>query len=43
MNVNSWDDGEDIERLVRAGHAGQATDIDRLADINSPLGLSLTR
>jgi NADPH-dependent 2,4-dienoyl-CoA reductase/sulfur reductase-like enzyme len=35
MNVNAWDDGEDLERLVRAGHAGQAVDLDRLADTNA--------
>ncbi len=32
MNVNSWEEGEDIERLVRAGFAGHAVDLDRLAD-----------
>ena len=37
MNVNSWDDGEDIERLVRAGHGGRAVDLERLADTEVPL------
>jgi 3-phenylpropionate/trans-cinnamate dioxygenase ferredoxin reductase component len=23
INVDSWDDGKDIERLVRAGHGGR--------------------
>jgi len=32
MNVNTWDDGEHLERLVRAGHAGQPVDLDQLAD-----------
>jgi 3-phenylpropionate/trans-cinnamate dioxygenase ferredoxin reductase component len=32
MNVNSWDEGEDLERLVRAGFAGRQVDPDRLAD-----------
>jgi NADPH-dependent 2,4-dienoyl-CoA reductase/sulfur reductase-like enzyme len=32
MNVNSWDDGEHLEQLVRAGHEGQQVDLDRLTD-----------
>jgi len=37
MNVNAWDDGEDLERLVRAGYSGQRVDLDRLADPETPL------
>jgi NADPH-dependent 2,4-dienoyl-CoA reductase/sulfur reductase-like enzyme len=37
MNVNSWDDGDDLERLVRAGHAGERIDLGRLADPAVPL------
>jgi 3-phenylpropionate/trans-cinnamate dioxygenase ferredoxin reductase component len=37
MNVNSWDNGDDLERLVRAGHAGARTDLGRLADPAAPL------
>lgn len=32
MNINSWDDGPALERLVHAGHSGQGVDLDRLAD-----------
>jgi NADPH-dependent 2,4-dienoyl-CoA reductase/sulfur reductase-like enzyme len=37
MNVNSWDDGEHLERLVRAGLGGQPVDLDRLADPTAAL------
>lgn len=37
MNVNSWDDGDDLERLVRAGHTGHRVDLDRLVDTGTPL------
>ncbi|MBX6749273.1 MAG: FAD-dependent oxidoreductase [Micromonosporaceae bacterium] len=37
MNVNSWDDGPALERLVQAGHAGRQVDLDRLADPTVPL------
>jgi NADPH-dependent 2,4-dienoyl-CoA reductase/sulfur reductase-like enzyme len=37
MNVNSWDDGETLDRLVLAGHSGRAVDLDRLADPAAPL------
>jgi 3-phenylpropionate/trans-cinnamate dioxygenase ferredoxin reductase subunit len=42
MNVNRWDEGEDIERLVRAGFAGHPLDLDRLADPDVAFG-SLVR
>jgi len=38
MNVNVWDIADDIERLVRAGFAGQRVDPSRLADPAVPLG-----
>ena len=38
MNVNIWDAGDDIQALVRAGHAGTAVDTDRLSDPSIPLG-----
>jgi 3-phenylpropionate/trans-cinnamate dioxygenase ferredoxin reductase subunit len=37
MNVNIWDVQDQIEPLVRAGHAGVAVDLDRLADPSVPL------
>ena len=37
MNVNSWDDGEHLERLVHAGHCGQPVDLDQLADPTAAL------
>jgi 3-phenylpropionate/trans-cinnamate dioxygenase ferredoxin reductase subunit len=37
MNVNVWDVNEDVQKLVRAGCAGTAVDLDRLADPNVPL------
>jgi 3-phenylpropionate/trans-cinnamate dioxygenase ferredoxin reductase component len=37
MNVNVWDVQDDIQKLVRAGYAGQAVDLDRLADASTPL------
>lgn len=37
MNVNSWDDGPQLERLVHAGHSGRPVDLDRLADLHVPL------
>jgi hypothetical protein len=38
MNVNVWDVTDDIQKLVRAGYAGQAVDLARLADTQVPLG-----
>jgi 3-phenylpropionate/trans-cinnamate dioxygenase ferredoxin reductase subunit len=38
MNVNIWDVNEDVQKLVRAGCAGTAVDLDRLADPSVPLG-----
>jgi 3-phenylpropionate/trans-cinnamate dioxygenase ferredoxin reductase subunit len=38
MNVNIWDAGDDIQALVRAGHAGHAVDLERLADPQVSLG-----
>jgi 3-phenylpropionate/trans-cinnamate dioxygenase ferredoxin reductase subunit len=38
MNVNVWDVQDDIQRLVRAGHAGTAVDPARLADPAVALG-----
>jgi 3-phenylpropionate/trans-cinnamate dioxygenase ferredoxin reductase subunit len=37
MNVNVWDVTDDIQKLVRAGYAGTAVDMDRLADPDTPL------
>ncbi|MBO0871126.1 MAG: FAD-dependent oxidoreductase [Micromonosporaceae bacterium] len=37
MNVNVWDVQDDIQKLVRAGYAGTAVDLDRLADPAVPL------
>jgi len=37
MNVNCWDDGPVLERLVGAGHDGAPVDLDRLADPTVPL------
>jgi 3-phenylpropionate/trans-cinnamate dioxygenase ferredoxin reductase component len=37
MNVNVWDVQDQIQALVRAGHAGRATDPARLADTSAPL------
>ncbi len=37
MNVNVWDVQDDIQKLVRAGFAGTAVDLDRLADPTVPL------
>jgi len=37
MNVNVWDVTDDIQKLVRAGYAGTAVDLDRLADPAVPL------
>jgi 3-phenylpropionate/trans-cinnamate dioxygenase ferredoxin reductase subunit len=37
MNANIWDVQDQIEPLVRAGHAGVAVDLDRLADPAVPL------
>jgi 3-phenylpropionate/trans-cinnamate dioxygenase ferredoxin reductase component len=37
MNVNVWDVQDDIQRLVRAGYAGDAVDLDRLANPDVPL------
>jgi 3-phenylpropionate/trans-cinnamate dioxygenase ferredoxin reductase subunit len=38
MNVNAWDVQDDIQKLVRAGYAGQTVDLKRLADHDVPLG-----
>jgi len=38
MNVNVWDVTEEIQALVRAGQAGRAVDLGRLADPKIPLG-----
>jgi hypothetical protein len=37
MNVNVWDVTDQIQQLVRAGHAVQAVDLDRLADPAVPV------
>jgi 3-phenylpropionate/trans-cinnamate dioxygenase ferredoxin reductase component len=37
MNVNVWDVQEQIQALVRAGYAGTAVDVSRLADAAAPL------
>jgi 3-phenylpropionate/trans-cinnamate dioxygenase ferredoxin reductase subunit len=37
MNVNVWDVQDDIQKLVRAGYAGKAVDLDRLADPSESL------
>ena len=37
MNVNVWDVHDDIQELVRAGLAGTAVDLARLADPAVPL------
>jgi 3-phenylpropionate/trans-cinnamate dioxygenase ferredoxin reductase component len=37
MNVNVWDVTDDIQKLVRAGYAGQTVDLARLADPSVPL------
>jgi hypothetical protein len=42
MNVNVWDVTEEIQALVRAGQAGRAVDLGRLADPKVPLGDLLT-
>jgi 3-phenylpropionate/trans-cinnamate dioxygenase ferredoxin reductase subunit len=38
MNVNVWDVTDPIQALVRAGYAGKAVDLDRLADPQVPIG-----
>jgi 3-phenylpropionate/trans-cinnamate dioxygenase ferredoxin reductase component len=37
MNVNIWDVQDDIQALVRAGYAGKAIDLGKLADTDVPL------
>jgi NADPH-dependent 2,4-dienoyl-CoA reductase/sulfur reductase-like enzyme len=37
MNVNVWDVQDDIQKLVRAGYAGTAVDLQRLTDPAVPL------
>ncbi|MEH1126155.1 NAD(P)/FAD-dependent oxidoreductase [Micromonospora sp. CPCC 206061] len=37
MNVNIWDVQDEIQALVKAGFAGQAVDLSRLADDSVPL------
>jgi 3-phenylpropionate/trans-cinnamate dioxygenase ferredoxin reductase subunit len=39
MNVNVWDVTDDIQKLVRAGYAGTAVDLERRADPSVPLAL----
>lgn len=36
MNINSWDDGPQLEQLVHAGHSGRSVDLDRLANPDVP-------
>jgi len=38
MNVNVWDVTDEIQALVRAGYAGKAVDLAKLADPQVPLG-----
>jgi 3-phenylpropionate/trans-cinnamate dioxygenase ferredoxin reductase component len=38
MNTNVWDVTDDIQKLVRAGYAGKAVDLEKLADQDTPLG-----
>jgi hypothetical protein len=38
LNANVWDVVDDIGNLVRAGYAGTAVDLDKLADPAVPLG-----
>jgi 3-phenylpropionate/trans-cinnamate dioxygenase ferredoxin reductase subunit len=38
MNVNIWDVQDDIVALVKAGYAGKAVDVEKLADAGVPLG-----
>jgi NADPH-dependent 2,4-dienoyl-CoA reductase/sulfur reductase-like enzyme len=38
MNVNVWDVQDQIQALVRAGYAGRAVDLAKLADPTMPLG-----
>jgi 3-phenylpropionate/trans-cinnamate dioxygenase ferredoxin reductase subunit len=38
MNVNVWDVQDDLQKLVRAGYAGTAVDLAKLADPKTPLG-----
>jgi 3-phenylpropionate/trans-cinnamate dioxygenase ferredoxin reductase subunit len=37
MNVNVWDVNDDIKELVKAGYAGTAVDVERLADPDVPM------
>jgi 3-phenylpropionate/trans-cinnamate dioxygenase ferredoxin reductase component len=37
MNANVWDVQDDLQKLVRAGYAGRAVDLDQLADGDVPL------
>jgi 3-phenylpropionate/trans-cinnamate dioxygenase ferredoxin reductase subunit len=37
MNVNVWDVQDDIQKLVRAGFAGRAVDLAKLADTSVPM------
>jgi 3-phenylpropionate/trans-cinnamate dioxygenase ferredoxin reductase component len=41
MNVKVWDVPDDIQKLVRAGYAGQAADLAKLADPAVPLADTL--
>jgi hypothetical protein len=43
MSVNVWDLTDPVQDLVRAGFAGTAVDLGRLADPSVPLGDLLTR
>lgn len=38
MNANVWDVQDDIQKLVRAGYAGTAVDLAKLADPSVSLG-----
>jgi 3-phenylpropionate/trans-cinnamate dioxygenase ferredoxin reductase component len=42
MNVNVWDVQDDIQKLVRAGWAGESVDLAALADPSVPLAKLLT-
>jgi len=42
MNVNVWDVQDGIQSLVRAGYAGEAVDLGRLADPGVPLDVVLS-
>jgi 3-phenylpropionate/trans-cinnamate dioxygenase ferredoxin reductase component len=37
MNINVWDVQDPVRELIKAGYAGKAVDLDRLADPDTPL------